>query len=1334
MTTQESFSTSDDELFVGRQGDVFIGTAANLLFTELDVLEKKTGQACTLDRFTKVGYEPNGFETAYTFSTYHIENSLIPRLSDLMDDARRRIENGDTEAEDRLRQLRRDSIEWRNHLEYNDELKSQAETKVNRSFDAGSEYTFSQTTEESSSWAWETSTEAEIGVFRDVEATAAGIGFGLSLSSSTTTASTVRQEGTQTDTRTVGYTLSDDDIGDYFTVDVKTDPVYSTPVFELRGGQSSCPWEGPTQRLDGSEVDGTVPRYKSVIQSNGSPEKTGVPPDEQATFNVTLTNDSQSGDAWRYAIRPIQSSNPNGAKLRINGGAFNGPQAYFLQPGEDGSTKITLGVERGPYAYRYEDLQVKMAPPCEQAIFEDGGGIRQADTLSLSVQFDAPCTDVNLFRPQDNWTISGTDASLETIFRNFSLTRPEQLGEVGLQYRRSDQEGWTDAFRVPADTVEQTGTELAQSEGRYEYVSDWAAVTNLPDGEYQLRAYSQCPTAEKRVYSAPAKGVKDTERPQVLDTPEPSDGVFAFGDDISVTFTEPIDCESVVTQGTNPTALLYTAGGDTLSTEIRCTGERLVFQPASTVSLAAYEDSTLTAEVKGTYTTAGGTVRDGIVDRVGNRLATADPLSNNKSWTFQVRRRAFAWNDASTKATVDFEEGGAFEETLSNGSPQDVVFDLESQRYGETWGDHPWLTPETTQGTVPGGETQAIPFRVSDTLSRGTYRDTVFANSAVGARDLDVTAKVTCRAPFGAPPEGAAYTMSLTARLDIPSALGGSGVSTDSLDQVAAFVGSELRGVASLEEVDIGGQTVSRAFLTIRSDRKLGETVTFRLWDSSECRSFFAEETVPFRANDAVGSPGAPTTLTATQAAAQSVPLVEGWSWISVNTMTEDSNAVNTALSTVVPADGDVVKGQSDFSQYSADQGAWVGSLESLRPGRGYLVHLDERGSLVLLGDSVAVDRPIDLMKGWNWLGYLPQRPYPVDHALQNLEPAPSEGDIIKSQTAFAQYVNEKVGWLGSLETLRPGRGYFLNLSEAATMAYPTGPPTQTQVTVQSVARAGASGSDEDASTRPARSVSAGRSGSTRLGPPTGASPAPSAGRSTPEPPTKTDQAMPEWNVHAQAHGQSMTIIADVQVDGTSITDPQARLGAFIGGELRGVARPVALPEQDGSRVFLVVHGAAQEEGDVSFRIFDPTTGRVHREVRLLSGLPGVNRTTARGQLPTHIDFIPGRPRGTVGDPVWINAGTLPDDFTPTQVQLKGNYPNPAARQTTVRFALPEHERVTIEMYDVLGRRIRRVVNAQKKAGWHEVTLDTQRLASGVYFYRMEAGDFQESRKMVVVK
>jgi hypothetical protein len=83
---------------------------------------------------------------------------------------------------------------------------------------------------------------------------------------------------------------------------------------------------------------------------------------------------------------------------------------------------------------------------------------------------------------------------------------------------------------------------------------------------------------------------------------------------------------------------------------------------------------------------------------------------------------------------------------------------------------------------------------------------------------------------------------------------------------------------------------------------------------------------------------------------------------------------------------------------------------------------------------------------------------------------------------------------------------------------------------------------------------------------------------------------------------------------------------------------------------------------------------------------------------------------------------------------LSNNYPNPFNSTTVLKYGLPEDAHVTFEIYDVLGRRVETLVDDQQQAGYHEVHWDGDRYASGMYFFRMQAGDFNETKKMVMLK
>ena len=83
---------------------------------------------------------------------------------------------------------------------------------------------------------------------------------------------------------------------------------------------------------------------------------------------------------------------------------------------------------------------------------------------------------------------------------------------------------------------------------------------------------------------------------------------------------------------------------------------------------------------------------------------------------------------------------------------------------------------------------------------------------------------------------------------------------------------------------------------------------------------------------------------------------------------------------------------------------------------------------------------------------------------------------------------------------------------------------------------------------------------------------------------------------------------------------------------------------------------------------------------------------------------------------------------------LYQNYPNPFNPTTTIRYEFPQDGVVTIDIYDILGQRVKTVLNEFKRADRYEITFNSAGLASGVYIYRMKVNDFITSKKMVLVR
>jgi hypothetical protein len=110
---------------------------------------------------------------------------------------------------------------------------------------------------------------------------------------------------------------------------------------------------------------------------------------------------------------------------------------------------------------------------------------------------------------------------------------------------------------------------------------------------------------------------------------------------------------------------------------------------------------------------------------------------------------------------------------------------------------------------------------------------------------------------------------------------------------------------------------------------------------------------------------------------------------------------------------------------------------------------------------------------------------------------------------------------------------------------------------------------------------------------------------------------------------------------------------------------------------------------------------------------------------------------GPIGDPNWFGIVLDVQEYgttVPEQYELGQNYPNPFNPSTKIRFAIPTSSFVTLKVYNVLGQEVANLVNQNLTPGSYEVSFDASRLPSGMYMYRVDAGKFSSTKKMVLVK
>ncbi|RFS15014.1 3-coathanger stack domain-containing protein [Emticicia sp. C21] len=497
ISNTQLFSTANNEDVVGAQGDVYIGSALNLLYSKTHVLTYKNSCILTLkDDFI---IAPDGFATEYVYSEDHIVNTVIPTLRAFRD-------NPSNTPPERARYSNQVSV-WEQTLANNANNKRRAPFEKNISFDGAAGAVQSTTTTSSTK-----SSTIEFGLEVNEElATELGMEIGGSgLSGGVIINSKVETGGSTTNatikSTTTGYVLDDGDNGDYFSIDIKKDPVYDTPVFQLVAGTSSCPWEAGTQPRDEMQLVCAVPSVSNI------------PAAGEAEFTLLLSNVSQSAETRTYLLSFDQSSNPSGAIVTIGGSPVVGSTPYTIA--YLGSVQVIVKVKRGASnVYSYTGLKFNLTDACD-------GSIKKS--VSLSAFFNSPCSNITLFAPDNNF--SAITNVIPVTMKDYTIAN---LTNVSLEYSKEGTSNWSTAFT-------KTAAQLSNSPSGTQVNWD---ISGIPDGKYNLRLKLLC--ASNVTYSQTITGIIDRVAPKLFGSPEPTDDNYIVGDQISATFNETLGCANL---------------------------------------------------------------------------------------------------------------------------------------------------------------------------------------------------------------------------------------------------------------------------------------------------------------------------------------------------------------------------------------------------------------------------------------------------------------------------------------------------------------------------------------------------------------------------------------------------------------------------------------------------------------------------------------------------------------------------------------------------------------------------------------------------------------------
>ena len=166
----------------------------------------------------------------------------------------------------------------------------------------------------------------------------------------------------------------------------------------------------------------------------------------------------------------------------------------------------------------------------------------------------------------------------------------------------------------------------------------------------------------------------------------------------------------------------------------------------------------------------------------------------------------------------------------------------------------------------------------------------------------------------------------------------------------------------------------------------------------------------------------------------------------------------------------------------------------------------------------------------------------------------------------------------------------------------------------------------------------------------------------------------------------------------------------------------VGLVYHDPRRAFIWEDGIMTDLNELS----DTSSGWILTEATGINNLGYIiGKGTFNGQFASFL-------LKPLGIQVYIEDEGSP--LFPDKYNLAQNYPNPFNPITTIQYSIPQRSSVTLKVYDVLGNEIAALVNEEKDRGVYSVSFDTSNLASGIYLYRLQAGSFIETKKMILIK
>lgn len=342
-------------------------------------------------------------------------------------------------------------------------------------------------------------------------------------------------------TTTTAFTLADADLYNSYSVDIIPSATEGrSAIFYTRGGQTSCPWarEEKTQFYEAGKhklAEATVQIEKPQIRVE-QPFATDVPTGQPAKFTIMMDNLSETNSDLMFDLCVLDESNPNGARIAIDGEGLVGNRPIRIRAGET-MVKTVMLRQSDLGVLDYKDILLVLKSQCQ-------GGLQFsniiADTVAISASFTPSCSDIEL-EINNRILNTSTGAVLPIKVKGYNMQYSNFQG-FRLQYKGEHDVDWTMIGEWLLDAQQKENAHLLET-GEINYQFDMSDNAFTPDGTYQFRALTICNygTGEINNESETIEVIKDMTQPMLFGLPSPASGILSATGEISVTFNEEIN-------------------------------------------------------------------------------------------------------------------------------------------------------------------------------------------------------------------------------------------------------------------------------------------------------------------------------------------------------------------------------------------------------------------------------------------------------------------------------------------------------------------------------------------------------------------------------------------------------------------------------------------------------------------------------------------------------------------------------------------------------------------------------------------------------------------------